>query len=48
MRLIPFTFRAIEELDIGAKWQSFFSDAWPEYRQWFLQEGEEARASYAT
>jgi len=48
MRLIPFTFRAIEELDIGAKWQSFFSHAWPEYRRWFLQEGEEARASYAT
>ncbi len=48
MRLIPFTFRAMEELDVGPKWQSVFHLAWPEYRRWFLQEGEEARPSYAT
>jgi len=48
MRLIPFTFRALEELEIGPKWQAMFEQAWADYRQWFLQEGEEARASYAT
>lgn len=48
MRLIPFTFRAMEELDVGPKWQGVFDVAWPEYRRWFLQEGEEARPSYAT
>ncbi len=48
MRLIPFTFRAMEEFDVGPKWQGVFDLAWPEYRRWFLQEGEEARPSYAT
>ncbi len=48
MRLIPFTFRAFEELEPGPKWQGVFELAWPEYRRWFLQEGEEARPSYAT
>ena len=48
MRLIPFTFRAVEDLDVGPTWQAVFEHAWPEYRTWFLQEGEEARASYAT
>jgi predicted choloylglycine hydrolase len=48
VRLTPFTFRALEELEIGPKWRSMFEQVWPDYRQWFLQEGEEARASYAT
>lgn len=48
MRVIPFTFRAVEELEIGPKWQAIFEDSWPWYRQWFLQEGEAARPSYAT
>lgn len=48
MRLIPFTFRAVHEPRPGSKWQGIFDRAWPEYRRWFLQEGEEARASYAT
>ncbi len=48
MRLIPFTFRAIEELEPGPKWQGTFEAAWPEYRAWFLQEGEGPRPSYAT
>ena len=42
MRLIPFTFRAIEEHEAGAVWQGVFDAAWPDYRRWFLQEGEEA------
>jgi predicted choloylglycine hydrolase len=48
MRSIPFTFRAFEELEPGPKWQGVFDLAWPEYRRWFLQEGDEARPSYAT
>jgi predicted choloylglycine hydrolase len=48
MRLIPFTFRAMQELEPGPKWQGVFEQHWPAYRQWFLAEGEEARASYAT
>jgi predicted choloylglycine hydrolase len=48
MHEIPFTFRAMEELELGPKWKALFEETWPEYRRWFLQEGEEARASYAT
>jgi predicted choloylglycine hydrolase len=48
MRLIPFTFRAMHEPEPGPKWQGVFEQHWPAYRRWFLAEGEEARASYAT
>jgi predicted choloylglycine hydrolase len=48
MRMVPFTFRAIEELELGPKWQAVFEERWPHYREWFLREGEEARPSYAT
>jgi len=48
MRAIPFTFRSIEELDVGPKWQAVFEERWPHYREWFLREGEDARPSYAT
>jgi hypothetical protein len=46
--VIPFTFRAFEELEPGPKWQGVFELARPEYRRWFLQEGEESRPSRAT
>src|SRR3990170_7035993 len=48
MRMLPFTFRAVEELDLGAKWRAVFEEKWPHYRAWFLCEGEAARPSYAT
>ena len=48
MEPLPFTFRALEELDVGRKWKALFEERWPEYKRWFLQEGEEARPSYAT
>jgi predicted choloylglycine hydrolase len=48
MRMIPFTFRAVEELEIGPKWQAVFEERWPHYRAWFLREGEEERPSYVT
>lgn len=48
MRMLPFTFRALRELELGPRWQSVFEETWPHYRAWFLREGEAARASYAT
>jgi predicted choloylglycine hydrolase len=48
MRMLPFTFRALEELELGPRWQAIFEEKWPHYRAWFLREGEEARPSYAT
>jgi predicted choloylglycine hydrolase len=48
MPMIPFTFRSIEELELGPKWKALFEERWPHYRAWFLQEGEGERASYAT
>ncbi|HLB39953.1 MAG TPA: C45 family peptidase [Actinomycetota bacterium] len=48
MRMLPFTFRAVEELDLGAKWRAVFEEKWPHYKTWFLREGEAARPSYAT
>ncbi len=48
MRMVPFTFRALQELDLGPIWQAVFEERWPHYRAWFLREGEAARPSYAT
>jgi len=48
MRTVPVTFRSLEELEIGPRWQAVFRERWPHYRAWFLQEGEGARPSYAT
>jgi predicted choloylglycine hydrolase len=48
MRMIPFPFRSLEELELGPKWQSIFEEKWPHYKAWFLREGEAARPSYAT
>lgn len=46
--MVPFTFRSVEELELGAKWASVFEERWPHYRAWYLREGEAARPSYAT
>ena len=48
MRMLPFTFRALQELELGPKWQAVFEETWPHYKAWFLREGEAARPSYAT
>lgn len=48
MPMLPFSFRALQELDLGAKWQAVFEEKWPHYKTWFLREGEAARPSYAT
>jgi predicted choloylglycine hydrolase len=47
MRMLPFTFRALEELELGPAWQAVFEEKWPHYKTWFLREGEAARPSYA-
>ena len=46
--MLPFTFRAFEELELGPVWQAVFEENWPHYREWFLRDGEAARPSYAT
>lgn len=48
MPMVPFTFRAFQEPEFGPTWAAVFEELWPHYRTWFLREGEEARASYAT
>jgi predicted choloylglycine hydrolase len=48
MRMLPFTFRALEELELGPAWRAVFEEKWPHYKTWFLREGEGARPSYAT
>jgi predicted choloylglycine hydrolase len=47
MDTIPFTFRALEELELGPTWAGVFAERWPHYREWFLRDGEAARPSYA-
>jgi predicted choloylglycine hydrolase len=48
MQMLPFSFRAVEELELGPKWAAVFEERWPHYHEWFLREGEAARPSYAT
>ena len=48
MQALAFSFRSIEELELGSKWQAVFEERWPHYLEWFLREGEAARPSYAT
>jgi predicted choloylglycine hydrolase len=40
-------FRAVQEDRPGPQLAALFRQHWPGYRAWFLQEGEEARPSYA-
>jgi predicted choloylglycine hydrolase len=48
MTMLPFTFRSMEELDLGPVWAGVFETLWPHYREWFLRDGEAERSSYAT
>lgn len=36
----------LDEPKPGPKWARFFEASWPEYREWFLQEGDRARPTY--
>jgi predicted choloylglycine hydrolase len=48
MHMVPFTFRSLEELELGPVWAGVFESRWPHYRDWFLRAGEQARPSYVT
>ena len=39
-------FRSISELTPGPKWAELFHICWPQYRKWFLSQGDAARPSY--
>ena len=39
-------FQAVEEPAPGPKWAALFETYWPDYRKWFLAEGDAARPSY--
>ncbi|MEP5731347.1 MAG: C45 family peptidase [Sulfitobacter sp.] len=39
--------RAIQEEQPGPKWARLFAEYWPDYRNWWLKEGEAARPTYA-
>jgi predicted choloylglycine hydrolase len=41
-------FEAVEELEPGPKWQARLRAMWPAYRQWYLQQGEDARPGLET
>ncbi|SEK90469.1 Predicted choloylglycine hydrolase [Roseivivax marinus] len=38
--------RAISEDEPGPKWAGLFHEYWPDYRRWWLREGDAARPSY--
>ncbi len=38
--------RAIDEAEPGPKWAALFAEFWPDYRRWWLREGEDARPTY--
>ena len=38
--------RAIDEQKPGPKWAALFAEFWPDYRRWWLREGEDARPTY--
>jgi predicted choloylglycine hydrolase len=39
--------RALTEETPGPKWAGLFAEYWPDYRKWWLQEGDAARPTYA-
>ncbi len=47
MQTVDLTFRAVEEMQPGARWQALFESMWPSYRTWYLQAGDAARPAYA-
>ncbi len=39
--------RALQEETPGPKWSGLFAEYWPDYRKWWLKEGDAARPTYA-
>ncbi|MDA3922652.1 MAG: C45 family autoproteolytic acyltransferase/hydrolase [Salinisphaera sp.] len=46
--LASFRLASIQEDEPGPKWQALFNAHWPQYKTWFLSEGELARPGYMT
>ena len=38
--------RALSETAPGPKWSGLFAEYWPDYKRWWLKEGDAARPSY--
>ena len=38
--------RALSEQDPGPKWAGLFDEYWPDYKRWWLKEGEVIRPTY--
>jgi predicted choloylglycine hydrolase len=45
---MSYTFRAINEDFPDKKWQDYFTEMWPSYKQWYFSEGVNARPRYLT
>jgi predicted choloylglycine hydrolase len=43
-----FLLSSIHEDKPGRKWQNLFDKHWPQYKTWFLSEGQQARPGYVT
>lgn len=43
-----FCLTSVHEDEPGPKWQKLFNKYWPQYRRWFLAQGQHARAGYVT
>ncbi len=43
---IAVTVRALDEPSLGERWGQWAQSVWPEYRRWFLSQGEGARETY--
>ena len=39
-------FESLDEAEPGPKWRQRFEGTWPDYRRWFLREGEAKRPTY--
>ena len=39
-------FRSVAEERPGTKWRALFDELWPAYRQWYMSDGLEQRATY--
>jgi predicted choloylglycine hydrolase len=47
MDAVTLTFHAVSEPQPGLRWQRRFDELWPDYRAWFLRDGDAARPTYA-
>ncbi len=43
---MEFVWRAVAEAEPGPKWAGLFAEHWPDYRRWWMREGDEMRPTY--